>query len=146
MILRKHSFLVPSIILIAVSIVMSSCITAGDARDWLSYKKGDSRINITGEWDSGSVFSGGWGSGYIVQTKNEIVGTLGLYTIEGAVNGDTVYIIFISGNRFYYSGQVKYQPDGTLVGTGVEKKFINSEDARDGQKYPIIMRRYKATR
>jgi hypothetical protein len=139
----KHSGFIHFFILATISLLLSSCLTAGDAREWVRLQKGVKGTNITGNWDSGSFFSGGWGSGHIVQTGMEIVGTMGMYTIEGVVNGDNIYLIFISGNRVYYTGQLKYMPDGTLVGTAVEKAIINTADARDKQKYPIILKRYK---
>ncbi len=146
MIQKRHSGFVRFLILSTLSLLVVSCLTARDARQWLIFQKGEKGVSITGEWDSGSFFSGGWGSGHIVQNGMEIVGTLGLYTIEGVVNGDTIYMIFISGKRVYFTGQLKYMRDGTLVGTAVEKAIINTADGQDSQKYPIILTRYKRTR
>ncbi|HOD14158.1 MAG TPA: hypothetical protein PK307_09495 [Spirochaetota bacterium] len=143
---KKHSGIIRFFALAIVSLLAVSCLTMGDARQWLLLQKGEKGVNITGNWDSGPFFSGGWGSGHIVQTGMEIIGTMGLYSIEGVVNGDTISLIFISGNRIYYTGQVKLMPDGTLVGTAVEKAIINTADGQDSQKYPVILTRYKKTR
>jgi hypothetical protein len=143
----KKKFIATSII-IALCAISSSClmigVTFGGARTWLNSMKGKPGIDITGEWDAGSVFGGGWGGSKFVQNGNEINGIMGLYNVQGVVDGDNVYLVFTSSDRVYYTGHLKPMDKKTMAGLAVEKAIINSEEAKDAQKYPIIMKKYIA--
>ncbi|OHD71031.1 MAG: hypothetical protein A2W19_08445 [Spirochaetes bacterium RBG_16_49_21] len=131
-----------SFILLAQCALISSCLTHYQTNTWLNTQKGVPTINITGGWDAGSVFGGGWGGASIVQNGNEIIGTIGLYNIKGVINGDNIYLIFTSGAKIYYTGHLKPSQDGSLVGITVENAIVDTNGAQNAMKHPIIMKKY----
>jgi hypothetical protein len=139
----KKKFIATSII-IALCAISSSCLTGQQARNWLDTKKGNPTIDITGEWDAGYVWGGGWGGSKFIQTGNEIIGIMGLYNVEGVVDGDNLYLVLTSGARVFYTGHLKPRDKNTMVGYAVEKAIIDSNGAHDAPKYPIIMKKYIA--
>jgi len=134
-----------SFILVALCALISSCLTHYQTNSWLNAQKGKPTVDITGGWDAGSVFGGGWGGASIVQDGNEIVGTIGLYNIKGVVNGDDIYLVFTSGAKIYYTGHLKRSHDGDLVGTTAENAIVDSNGAQNAMKHPIIMKKYGQT-
>ena len=132
-------------ILFALATFLSSCLTYSQTNAWLNEQKGVPTINISGGWDAGSVFGGGWGGASIVQNGNEVVGTIGLYNIKGVVNGDNIYLVFTSGARIYYTAHLKPSRDGGFEGVAVEKAIVNTDRAGDAIKHPILLKKYSPT-
>ena len=56
--------------------LLFSCLIPYEANKWLNSQKGVPAIDITGGWDSGNMFGGGWGGASIVQNGSEIVGRM----------------------------------------------------------------------
>ena len=139
----KKKFIAASII-IALCAIFSSCLTGRQARNWLDSKKGKPTVDMTGEWDAGYVWGGGWGGSKFIQTGNEITGTMGLYNVEGVVDGDNIYLVFTAGARVFYTGHIKPMDKNTMVGSAVEKAIINSNETQNAPKYPIIMKKYSS--
>ncbi len=131
-----------SFILLASSVLLVSCLTIPQINSWLDAQKGTPTINVSGGWDAGSVFGGGWGGASMYQSGNEIVGTIGLYNIRGVVNGDNIYLAFTSGAKVYYTALLKPSRDGVLEGVVAEAAIVNTDKARDAVKYPIFMKKY----
>lgn len=131
-----------SFIILVLCGFITSCLTHHQANTWLNAKKGVPTINISGGWDAGSLVGGGWGGATVVQNGNEFFGTMGMYNIKGVVNGDTVYMIFTSGARIYYTGCLKPAQDGTLQGITVENEIIGQNESQNAMKHPIIMKKY----
>lgn len=121
------------------------CLTFEKTNAWLNSQKGVPKINISGDWDAGSIFAG-WGSAIIVQKGNEFYGTLGLYNIKGVINGDNIYYILTSGSKIYYTGSLKYTQSGNLEGLAVEKAIVDTEGAVNATKYPLIMKKVDKTK
>jgi hypothetical protein len=124
----------------ALCALMFSCLTPHQTNSWLDSRKGVPSINITGEWDAGPLYAGGWGGASIVQNGNTIVGTMGLYNVYGVVNGDDVYLVFKSGAKIYYTGHLKPSKDGSLIGVAAEGAFAD-EEGGNATRYPIIMKK-----
>lgn len=104
-------------------------------------KKGTASVNIAGVWDAGPLMGGGWGSANLGQRGNEVFGSIGPYNVTGVVNGDNIYLVFLSGARVYYSAHLNPAKDGSLTGVVVEGALIDTEDARLASKYPITLRK-----
>jgi hypothetical protein len=77
---------------------------------WLNKISGGkpAEIDITGKWqDAQGTGMFTWGQGYLRQEKNKISGTIGDYSIEGVVSGKTVYLVFLSKGRVYYTARLE---------------------------------------
>ncbi len=105
--------------LLALTFLLTGCNTAEKyaanqaATDaWLSSKAGRAGMNVEGAWEA---LEYGWGGpGRFVQQGNQVTGALGNYTVRGVVNGNTLYLAFISSGWTYYTGVV--QKRGALLG------------------------------
>jgi hypothetical protein len=94
-------------------------------KSWLDSKAGSPGIRVNGLWEA---FEYGWGGpGRFEQQGNRITGALGNYTVQGVVQGSTVYLAFISGGWTYYTGVLKMR-DGLLSGFYSSSVPFSSED------------------
>jgi hypothetical protein len=94
-------------------------------KSWLDAKAGTPGIRLNGMW---VAFEDGWGGpGRFEQQGNRIIGALGNYTVQGVVNGSTVYLAFISDGWTYYTGVLKMR-DGILGGFYSSSVPFSSED------------------
>lgn len=132
-----------ALLLALLCMTVASCLTAGQVATWLESQKGVPTINITGEWDAGWVIKGGWGGVNVVQQGNQVVGTMGLYNVEGVVNGNKIYLVLKSGSRIYYTASLQPDQEGNLVGTVAEKAIIDTKDALGATKYPMIIKKIR---
>ncbi|MBN1533821.1 MAG: hypothetical protein JXA20_14215 [Spirochaetes bacterium] len=132
------------IIAAAVVAAMVPLLFCGPVRStvqhWLDSKRTTPGFDITGRWDSGSAFSGGWGGVTILQTGDRLVGTMGAYNIEGVVSGTDVYMMMASGGRVYYTAKLSRRPDGTVAGIAVERAIVDTPGASGAAKYPVILK------
>lgn len=53
----------------------------------------------------------GWGNVALNQQGSLVSGTIGLYTVEGHVSGDNLYIVMSEGGWAYYSAVLKKKGD-----------------------------------
>jgi hypothetical protein len=140
------------VLLLSFFVVMvCSCSRAGHAVNpefasqaidvWLDSKMtSEPKADLTGKWDAGSAFSGGWGEGNFLQEKGKFFGPLGpigMYNIKGVVSGTDVYFVLMSNGTFYYSGAMSKKGDGSFFGKAVKGVFIDSEAAKSAEAYPI---------
>ena len=133
--------LVASCAVVILGALMTSCLSLDRVDSWLLSKKGSAAINVAGVWDAGPLMGGGWGSANLGQRGDEVFGSIGMYSVTGVVNGENVYLVFLSGSRVYYSAQLSPGKDGSLTGVVVEGALIDTEDARLASKYPITLRK-----
>jgi hypothetical protein len=103
---------------------------------WLDSKAGPSKIELTGKWDSGPLAGGGWGEGNFTQQGSHFSGTLGLYSVDGVVNGKEVFMVMSSGNTVY-TAHLTRTGEGTFTGKYVNGALIEPEGAGD----PISLKR-----
>lgn len=92
-----------------MALVILSCarLTKEQARLWLDSINGEPKIDMTGQWDAGGMFSGGWGVSNFIQEGKDFSGSLGMYNVDGAVVGEQVYMSLSSGRRVYYTARLK---------------------------------------
>lgn len=79
---------------------------------WLAQSQGAAGIDVGGLWEP--VEFGWGGSGRFEQRGNKISGALGNYTVRGVVNGNRVYLAFISNGWTHYTGVLKKR--GSMLG------------------------------
>jgi len=112
------------------------------ADDWLASKANAApKVNMTGKWDAGSAWAGGWGEGNFIQDKANFTGPLGLYYVKGVVSGKDLYLVLLSNNRVYYTAQMTKQSDGSFSGKATKEVFVDSDAAKSAETYPITFRK-----
>jgi hypothetical protein len=129
----KNSLL---LLLIAPIILLGSCKTSLQSlRPLLDDLKGDPKVNIEGEWTSDVL-----GNGVLIQKDNMITGSLGSYEVQGAVNGDNVYLLIGYAGTFYYSAIL--QPYKTLLIGKYSYSKLSGGRFTD-LAYPLTLRKIK---
>jgi len=113
-----------------------------DTDAWLATKTSTSEFNLTGKWDAGGAFEGGWGDGNFTQEGNKLSGTLGMYDVEGIVSGSEVYLVISSGGRVYYTAKLNASEGGKkFSGKACEGAVIDAANAGDARSYELIMKK-----
>jgi hypothetical protein len=113
-------------------------LTPQGIEGWLDSKMTAApEANLTGKWDAGSAFAGGWGEGNFIQEKARFYGTLGMYSIKGVVNGSDVHFALVSNGRVYYTGVMSKQGAGSFSGKTAKDALVDSEAAKSAEIYPI---------
>jgi hypothetical protein len=129
--------------LLILAVYSCASLTREQTISWLSSKGGESTINMTGDWESGGIASGGWGAGHFIQEGNKFSGTLGLYYVDGIVNGNDVYMSISSGTKVYYTARLKKSADGSITGKAVGKIIIDDPQAQYAEGYLIMLKKSK---
>lgn len=104
------------------------------ARGWLNQQKGPTTNNIEGEWVG---ITTGWRGGIYIQDGNRITGNMEMYSIEGVLNGDSVYLIALSEGYVSYTIIMHLRDRNTLVGKYSGKLVDNEDEMTDS----FIMKR-----
>jgi len=108
---------------------------------WLGQKNGAVTVDMTGKWNSGGVWSGGWGGATFVQEGRRFSGTLGLYNVDGAVSGDNLYLVLYSGNKVYYTARLRKNGEDSYIGKAVYRVLIDKPGAESAETYVISLKR-----
>lgn len=82
------------------------------ARAWLAANPAAGHARVAGNWTPDEE---GWGNAALKQEGSRVSGTIGLYTVEGHVSGEKLYLVMSEGGWAYYSAVLKKKGD-TLVG------------------------------
>ena len=124
-----------TIVLLALSLILviSSALKQKEIDPWLNTISGGKppEINVNGKWrdPQGSGFFA-WGEGYLHQEQNKITGVIGSYNIEGVVSGKIVYLVFLYGDRVYYTARLEIFKD-LLTGN-----YFKANDKKQKRGYP----------
>jgi hypothetical protein len=94
------------------------------ARAWLAANPASGHIRVAGNWKSDDE---GWGDAWLQQSGSHIAGTIGLYTVEGHVKGEDVYLVMSEDGWAYYSAVLKKKGD-TLSGFYSAHVPFNTKD------------------
>ena len=126
-------------------LVLMSCRTgpsvAPNYDAWLNAQNMPSQMNVSGRWDAGESWGGGWGEANLVQQGRDVTGTLGLYNVKGVVSHKTLFITMTSGGYVYYTAKIEMKADGSLSGMAYRETIVGSPEAEKVESYPIIMKR-----
>lgn len=134
------------VIVIVIAGACAAGLTQREALTWLERMAGAPAMDVSGTWDSGSRFGGGWGEVRFAQTGNQVIGAVGLYSAEGRVIGDRLYLVLLSGGAVYYTAVLETGKDGSLRGMAVERELADAPAARDAGRHPLLLQRQKAPR
>lgn len=132
-------------ILLACMLVLtiSACnrLSREDTSEWLGHKNGAVSVDMTGKWNSGGVWSGGWGGATFVQEGRRFSGTLGMYYVDGAVSGDNLYLVLYSGRKVYYTARLKKNGEDSYIGKAVYRVLIDKPGAESAETYVMSLKR-----
>ena len=82
------------------------------AQAWLAANSPSGHMSVAGNWTPDDE---GWGEAKFQQSGRRITGTIGLYTVEGHVKGEDVYLVISENSWAYYSAVLK-KKGNALVG------------------------------
>jgi hypothetical protein len=128
-----RSFLTVFLTLSLIFVVSCAALKQEEIDSWLTTISGvkPAEIEITGKWrDSTSTGTMTWGEGYLHQEQNKIRGVIGTYNIRGVVSGKIVYLIFLYGDRVYYTARLEIFKD-LLTGN-----YFKANDKKQKRGYP----------
>lgn len=109
---------------------------------WLQSQNMPSEVVLTGKWDAGYVWSGGWGEANLIQQGRDVHGTLGLYRVKGVVSNKTIFLTLIStGDHVYYTAKLTVKEDGSLQGLAVKEALVDSPEAAKAEIYAMTFKR-----
>lgn len=134
---------IKALVVCLIVVLISACggLSKNDTNAWLEEKKGPVNVNLTGEWDTGGVWTGGWGKANFIQEGKSFSGTLGLYYAEGVVSGDEIYMVIFSGRKVYYTALLKKIENGTYRGKVANKALVDHPDSKNAEISIITMKR-----
>ncbi len=113
--------------------VISCALKQKEIDPWLNTISGGepAKIDVTGKWrDTQGDGMLTWGEGYLHQEENRIRGAIGSYTIRGVVSGKMVYLVFLYGNRVYYTARLEFLKN-LLTGN-----YFGARDKEQKRGYP----------
>lgn len=120
----------------------NSGLTSQGVEAWLNAKMTAApQADLTGRWDAGSAFSGGWGEGNFVQEKANFSGTLGLYYIKGVVSGSDIHFALLSSGAVNYTGAMSQKGPNSFSGKAVKDALVDAEAAKTAETYPISFKK-----
>lgn len=94
------------------------------ATEWLESNKGKSSIKIAGPWEASDP---GWGAILFEQNGSKITGSMGSYTVDGYVSGDTAYLALKSDGWVHYTVVARLS-SGKLLGFYSPSVPFSAED------------------
>ncbi len=129
------------VLLVLITGLLSWGLSKAQTNAWLKTQRGESTLNLSGVWDTGGVVTGGWGEARIVHINKEITGTMGMYNINGNVNGNNVYLVICSGSKVYYTAHLTASSPDKLMGKAVYKAIIGRKGSENAAVYPMIFKK-----
>ncbi len=127
----KHMLKFLCITLLTLSLSLTGCNIKeryarnnAAARAWLAANPASGHIRVAGNWKPDDE---GWGDARLQQSGSHIAGTIGLYTVEGHVKGEDVYLVMSEDGWAYYSAVLKKKGD-TLSGFYSAHVPFNTKD------------------
>jgi hypothetical protein len=126
-----------------VSAALAGCtsLTRSDTNAWLESRASATQESIAGKWTTTGGAGPNWGEANFIQDGAMFYGTLGMYNVDGAVNGDQIYLALSSGKTVYYTVRLRKQPDGTYAGRAVADAIIGDAGRADGDFTVMTLRR-----
>ena len=131
-------------VLLALSLIFVVSFSAEAKEDpwiWLSKIAGNDppEINITGKWrDTAGTGMLTWGEGFLTQDQNRVTGVIGDYNIIGIVSGKKVYLVFLYGDRIYYTTRLELLQQDVLVGS-----YFTAKDKEQKKPYATSFTKLK---
>jgi hypothetical protein len=82
------------------------------ARSWLAANPASGHMRVAGSWQPDDE---GWGTAKLEQAGSRVTGSIGLYTVEGHVSGEDLYLVMSEGGWAYKTHLLKKKGE-TLKG------------------------------
>ncbi|WP_005036010.1 hypothetical protein [Holophaga foetida] len=132
----------PALSLLLFTGCMAPQLDTKTALTWLDSADQAPAIDVGGHWESVRPFmAGGWGSGDWVQSGARVMGSLGLYNVEGRVSGRKLYLVLSSMRRVHYTAVLEPAADGSLQGLATGKALPDSPESRTAEHCPMALQR-----
>ena len=136
----RHRFLV-----LPVLFGMVACaphLTTIQTTTWLETKPERAEMDVSGRWDSGKYLVGaGWGAVQFAQNGSKVVGSIGLYSVEGRVSGQQLYLVLFSGNKAYYTVILDKTKPGELSGMAYSRALAGEPTSHLAERSPMVLTR-----
>lgn len=118
-------------VLLAILLIwgLLSCASTPNYDEWLGAHNLPAAMDVTGKWNAGTSWAGGWGEANLVQQDRNVYGTLGLYSVRGVVSKKSLFITISSGGYVYYSARLDMKEDGSLSGIATKEAIVESPGA-----------------
>ena len=139
--MKKISFALSVLLILAVMSCRTGPTVTPNYDTWLEAQNMPSQMNVSGRWNAGESWGGGWGEANLIQQGRNVNGTLGLYTLKGVVSRKTMFVILTSGGYVYYTAKLDMKADGSLSGVAYREAIAGSPEAEKVESYPINMKR-----
>ncbi len=126
------------------ALLLSACaasMTKTEGNAWLESKAGPSSERVAGKWTSSGNWTADWGEGNFIQDGWRFYGYMGSYYVDGALNGDHLYLALSSGKKLYYTAILRKAADGSYSGKATPGVLIDAPGAEDGGVVLINLRR-----
>ncbi|MEI8292414.1 MAG: hypothetical protein WCG66_00335 [bacterium] len=119
--------------LLIASLVLTACKTQETewrnqegARLWLAANPASGHTRLGGDW---KVVEGLLGSAHFNQNERHITGLIGIYTVEGHLKSDVLYLVLSQGGTAFYSAVLK-KKDGVLTGFTSSQFPFSTKDSK----------------
>ena len=133
---------ISTVIIMVLSLLIVSCSSLSQRQvvTWMDSKSEPPEINVSGSWESvNSIFAGGWGYANLTQSGSQVIGTLGMYTVEGRVAGKKLFLMILSGSRVYYTAMMEPTKEDTLSGMAFSKALADTPESRYTDRAQILL-------
>jgi len=98
---------------------------------------------VTGKWNAGTSWAGGWGEANLIQQGRNVYGTIGQYSVRGVVSNKSLFIKIISSGYVYYTARLDMKEDGSLSGIATKETIVDSPEASNADVSIINMKSMK---
>lgn len=110
---------------LTLSACMGDGLTRGETAGWLDAKAGTVSTNVGGKWTTAGGPGPDWGEAVLVQDGSRFYGTLGAYSVDGAINREHIYLVLIADKAVRYTASLRRGADGNYAGKVVENGIVD---------------------
>jgi hypothetical protein len=140
----KYISIMLSIVVVSLLVSCRTEMVLPNYDTWLQSQNMPSEVDLTGKWDAGNAWGGGWGEANLIQQGRDVYGTLGVYRVKGVVSNKTIFLTLISsGDHVYYTAKLTMKKDGSFLGIAVKEALVDSPEAAKAEIYAITFNRMK---
>ena len=110
---------------LSLSACVGGALTRAETSSWLDAKAGAVSTNVGGTWTTSGGPGANWGEATLVQDGSRFYGTMGAYSVDGAINRDHIYLVLISDKAARYTASLRRAADGSYSGKVVENGIVD---------------------
>lgn len=127
-----------------LALTLTACaggLTRSETNRWLDAKAGTVSTNVGGKWTSSGAPGSHWGEAVLVQDGSRFYGTLGDYSVDGAINREHIYLSLIADKTVRYTASLRRGADGNYSGKVVENGIVDHPAYPDVSFSVLTLRR-----